>query len=118
MPTINNDNNFENKQLNLEKKNNLDERKLQISKFINQIKEKMKSMEEGVWVVDRFEGDFAICENRENKEKREIRIEKLPENIKEGSVLRFKDGKYYLDLNEQEKIEKRIEEKMRDIWND
>lgn len=118
MPTINNDNNFENKQLNLEKKNNLDERKLQISEFINQIKEKVKNMGEGVWVVDRFEGDFAICENRENKEKRKIKIKKLPENIKEGSILRFKDGKYSLDLNEQEKIEKRIEEKMRDIWND
>ena len=73
---------------------------------------------EETWVIDRFEGDFAICENRENKKKREIKIEKLPENIKEGSVLRFKDGKYSLDLSQQKKIEKRIEEKMKDIWND
>lgn len=118
MPTINNDNNLENKQLDLEEKSILDERKLQISKFINQIKEKIKNMGEEIWVVDRFEGNFAICENRETKDKREVKIERLPENVKEGSVLRFKDGKYSLDLDEQKKIEKRIEEKMKNIWND
>ena len=118
MPTIDNDNNIENKTLNLEEKSIFDEKKLQISKFVNQIKEKMQTMEKEIWVIDRFEGDFAICENRENKEKRKVEIEKLPKSVKEGSVLKVEDGKYALDLEEQEKIEKRIEEKMKNIWND
>ena len=118
MPTINNDNNLENKKLELSQNSILDEKESQISKFINQIKERMKNIEKEIWVIDRFEGDFAICENRETKDKRKIKIENLPENIKEGSVLKFQNGKYSLDLDEQEKIEKRIEEKMRNIWND
>ena len=118
MPTINNDNNLENKQLDLEEKSILDERKLQISKFINQIKEKIKNMGEEIWVVDRFEGNFAICENRETKEIRKINLKELPENLKEGNVLKLQSNKYELDLEEQQNIEKRIAEKMKNIWND
>lgn len=120
MPTINNDNSkdLESQKLNLSKQSKLDELKLEMSKLLSQITKKMHKMEESIWVVDRFEENFAICENRRTKEKREIEIEKLPKSIKEGSVLKFKDNKYELDLEEEKNIEKRIEEKMKNIWND
>ena len=120
MPTINNENNkdLENQKLNLSKQSKLDELKLEMSKLLSHINKKTHKMEESIWVVDRFEENYAICENRRTKEKIEIEIEKLPQNIREGSVLKFKDNKYELDLEEEKNIEKQIEEKMKNIWND
>lgn len=118
MPTINDDNNFKNQNLDLEKKNELDEVRIEISKLASQILQKIKNMEEDIWVIDRFEKNLAVCENRKTKEKIEIEIEKLPKNVKEGSVLKVKDNKFEVDLEEEKNIEKRIQEKMKNIWND
>lgn len=67
-------------------------------------------------VIDRIEGKIAICQNLENKEMIEINIEKLPKEIKEGNVLIFENGKYEIDIIEEEKRRKRIEEKMKNLW--
>ncbi len=37
-------------------------------------------------IIDRFEGDYAVCE-REDKTMMDIERSKLPEGVKEGSVL-------------------------------
>lgn len=137
MPTINNDDNLEkqnisnlefknsnynetNDEKNLEnKKDSIHEIKQELSSLLNLINKKMQTTdEESFWVIDRFEENFAICENRETKEIRKININELPEDIKEGSVLKFKSNKYELDLEEEKKIEERISEKMKNIWND
>ena len=47
----------------------------------------------------------------------EIEISKLPEDIKEGSVLKYENGEYKIDIEEQKNIEERIKGKMRNIWN-
>jgi hypothetical protein len=67
-------------------------------------------------VVDRIENNVAICENRETGKIQEIPLEKLPKGICDGTVLTEKNGKYEVNLEKQEKIENRIEEKMKDIW--
>ena len=83
MPTIDD----ENKELNVIEENDISERYIQINKFIDQIKSRMKNMsnetitESEILVIDRFEDNLAICENRETKEKVEIDIYKLPNNI-------------------------------------
>ena len=69
-------------------------------------------------VVDRFEENYAICENRKSKKKMEIDISNLPEGTKEGTVLRLCRGKLYIDARLQSKIEERIKSKMNDIWED
>ena len=53
--------------------------------------------------VDRFEGNFAVCENRETGEIINIPLSELPENCKSGSILKFENGKYILDLEETKK---------------
>lgn len=62
--------------------------------------------------IDRFEGDFAICENRETGEFINIPIKNLPENAKAGSILKFENGKYIVDLestqNEQKEIKNMV----------
>lgn len=45
-----------------------------------------------------------------------IHINQLPDGIKEGSVIRYFDGKYELDIEEQKNIEDRIAEKMDSLW--
>lgn len=67
-------------------------------------------------VIDRIEGEIAVCENRSNGVMINIQLKKLPENVKEGSVIKYFDGKYRLDSNEQKNIEDRIKDKMDSLW--
>lgn len=67
-------------------------------------------------VVDRIEGDIAVCENRSNGVMINIQLVKLPSNTKEGSVIKYFDGKYRLDSDEQKNIEDRIKDKMDSLW--
>lgn len=125
MPIINNNENLnmqnENSNSNDLIKNQLSFKdvKHELRNLIDLINKRMKTMDEGsLWVVDRFEENFAICENRETKEIRKINLKELPENIKEGNILKLQSNKYELDLENQQNIEKRIAEKMKNIWND
>lgn len=61
--------------------------------------------------IDRFEGNFAVCENRQTGEIINIPIENLPENAKPGSILKFENNKYILDL-ETTKTEQEIVQNM------
>ena len=70
------------------------------------------------YVIDRFEGNYAVCENRETQEMKNINIYELPENIKEGDVLRYENGEYFLDCDLKQTIEERIKEKTQNIFED
>mgnify|MGYP002515780980 CR=1 FL=1 len=50
--------------------------------------------------VDRIENMIAVCE-REDMTLIRIPLAALPNNVKEGSVLRFENGAYSLDANEE-----------------
>ena len=90
--------------------------RFQVDEFIKEIIGRLKKMEEEL-VIDRFEGNIAICENRKTGEIKEILKEELDEELKEGNIIKYENGKYVLDKEKQEEIEKRIKEKMDDIWN-
>lgn len=72
---------------------------------------------EEILVVDRIEDDIVVCENRSNGIMINIQLAKLPSEIKEGTIIKYFDGKYRLDLEEQENIENRIKDKMDDLWD-
>ena len=84
-----------------------------IQSFLKQIAERLEKMEE-VLVVDRIEGDIAICENRKTKKMQNICVADLPRNVEEGNVLKWQNGKYEIDTSKE--IENRIEQKMKDVW--
>lgn len=84
-----------------------------IQSFLKQIAERLEKMEE-VLVVDRIEGDIAVCENRKTKKIQNINIADLPQNVEEGTALKWQNGKYEIDTSK--KIENRIEQKMKDVW--
>jgi len=90
-------------------------KKIEITTFIEEISERLKQMEEEL-VIDRFEGEVAICEDRKTGEKKEIRKELLEEGMKEGSVIKKENGKYVQMKQRQEEIEDRINQKMKQIW--
>lgn len=92
--------------------------KINIENFMKEIESRFKNMqEEKEYTIDRFEGDLAVCEDRETKEMINIKRKDLPEDSREGSILKLKNGKFELDLEEEEKVEKRIKEKMDNLWN-
>lgn len=63
---------------------------------------------ETTFSVDRFEGDFAVCENRKTGEMINIPRESLPENVKEGSILKYENGKYILDIESTKKEQEEV----------
>ena len=101
--TIKNDKN----EVNIEDKN--------ISKDEIALAKKLDAIEE--FSIDRFEGDIVVLENRKNGNKINIDKNKLPEGIKEGSIVKRINGKYIFDNQETLTEAKRIKNKMNDLWN-
>lgn len=66
-------------------------------------------------VIDRFEGDYAVCE-KDNREMIDIKRDSLPKEAKEGDVLDIEGDKIIIDLKETEKRKKDIEELTKDLW--
>lgn len=101
-----------NKDINIERnKNNVVQNWLQ--EFLQQLSERLEKMEE-ILVIDRIEGNTAVCENRKTGKIENLNISKLPKNIKEGTILEWKNGNYEIDNSGE--IEKRINQKMKDVW--
>ena len=69
------------------------------------------------FVVDRIEGNYAVCENLETREMIDISVEYLPENVNTGMCLKFENGILVQDCIEEEERRKRIEEKRKRLWN-
>ncbi|HOO25516.1 MAG TPA: DUF3006 domain-containing protein [Clostridiales bacterium] len=68
--------------------------------------------------VDRFEGDFAVCE-KEDRSILSLPISSLPKGTVEGSVLiLFKNGCLALDKNEEKIRRKNIEDLYKKIFKD
>lgn len=93
-----------------------DEKMNFIQDFINKIKNKLES--EKILVIDRFEGNFVICENRHTQKMESIELEKIPNQAKEGDVLKFINNKYELDYDEKNEIKNRINEKMKNLFEE
>lgn len=69
-------------------------------------------------VIDRFEGEYAVCESEDQKYFA-IETAELPEGAKEGCVLVVsEEGELFLDLEETERRRQRIAEKQRGIFGE
>lgn len=69
------------------------------------------------YAVDRIDENIATIENIINKEKKEVSLELLPKNVKEGSIITLEGGTYILNSNEEEARRKIIEEKLNRLKN-
>lgn len=69
-------------------------------------------------VIDRFEGEYAICEDTDQS-RFAVETAELPQGAKEGCVLAIsEDGEISLDLDETERRRQRIAEKQRGVFGE
>lgn len=68
------------------------------------------------YIVDRFEGNYAICED-ENNISVNIKRNNLPMETKEGDCLIMKDdGNFYIDLETKERRMQNISKKLDNLF--
>ena len=78
--------------------------------FINNFLETLSNFMEEKYVIDRFEGDLAVCENSQTREMINIPKEDLPMNVQEGmSIKKTKRGFEIDTLNCSVCIKKALE---------
>lgn len=68
-------------------------------------------------VIDRFEGDFAICE-KEDRSMLNVKRSKLPVNIKEGDVLIIDGDTIKIDSAETAKKRGITDKLVENLWNE
>lgn len=64
------------------------------------------------YAVDRIENNIVVLENINNNSIKEVSIDKLPNNIKEGAILKYYNKTYTIDTNEENIRRKRIQDKL------
>lgn len=67
------------------------------------------------YVIDRFEGGYAVCE-AENKEMINIDRKDIPSEAKEGDVLVQQGNEICLDADESKRRKENIQRLMDDLW--
>lgn len=90
-------------------------KKIDINEFINEIRERLEKMEEEI-VIDRFENNIAVCEDRKTGRIIEIPRKNIEKDAKEGDIIKNIEGIYKKDIKKQEEVESRIKEKMDKLW--
>lgn len=67
-------------------------------------------------IIDRFEGDYAVCE-RDDKSLINIERHNLPPDAKEGDYLiENEDGSYYVDIEATENRKQQIRRKLDSLF--
>ena len=90
--------------------------KVDVGAFIKELTERLEMMEKQL-VVDRFEENIAVCEDRDTGKTYNIELKNLPQDVREGDIIKLENGKYVKDEKEKEEISDRINEKMNNLWN-
>lgn len=84
-----------------------------IDNFIDELKkylavsdsmEKLSKVPEStLFTLDRYESDYAVCENRSTGEMFDIPRLMVDPYARDGDILKLENGKYRIDYNENEK---------------
>ena len=64
------------------------------------------------YAVDSIVDDIAVLEELETKEKKEVSLEMLPEEIQEGNILVYQDNEYYINREYEATRRETLEEKL------
>ena len=68
-----------------------------------------------MYIVDRFEGEFAICEDS-NKQMHPIKKTELPSGVKEGDCIRYLEHGYVIDVEATKERRDRIRKLMSSLF--
>lgn len=69
------------------------------------------------FIIDRFEGEFAVCE-KEDRNMVNIKRKDIPKNAREGDVIFLKNDTFHIDVEATRKRREEIEELSKDLWNE
>lgn len=86
-----------------------------IDNFINELRSYLERSSSSMYTLDRFEGDFAVLEDRNTKKMIDVPSSKLPSNAREGDILNFSNGSYTIDHEETKAVSDRIRQKMNNL---
>lgn len=92
----------------INKKNNSDDFSSELNNYIKKTN--------SIFSIDRFEGKFAVCENLETGEFVNIPKSELPQDCTEGSILKFENGKYHLDVEKTQKEQQEIKNLVNNLF--
>jgi hypothetical protein len=67
-------------------------------------------------IIDRFEGEFAVCEVSDEERMINLPLKDLPEGAKPGDVLKISDGGITIDNEETADRKKRINNLLDSLW--
>jgi len=67
-------------------------------------------------IIDRFEGEYAVCE-KEDRTMLDIKRINIPTRAKEGDVLNICQDKITIDVEETAKRKAAIEKLSKDLWS-
>lgn len=65
-------------------------------------------------IIDRFEGEYAVCEKRDSKEFLNLERNLFPSHAKEGDLVEYSDGK--IQILDNTALVKRIQDRMKRLW--
>lgn len=88
-------------------------RNIEIADFTKQLESRLK-MEQ--YTIDRFEGDFAVCEEEKTGKMVNIRKTDIPAEAKEGSIIVKENNQYKVDNEKTNQVAERIKKKMDNLW--
>lgn len=91
--------------MNLEIENNNSNNNINSCKFSKELNNYLKNT---YYSIDRFEGDFAICENLSNNKIINIKKDLLPPNAKEGDIIKYENNQYIIDIEKTTKKQEEI----------
>lgn len=66
--------------------------------------------------IDRFEDDYAVCENLITGEFINIKKDLLPSNAKEGSILKFENNQYIIDTEKTKIAQEEIKQLVNNLF--
>lgn len=66
-------------------------------------------------IIDRFEGDYAICET-DSGDMIHLEINQLPSQIQEGDILIIDEDSIRIDQEKTSERRKKIQDLMDDLW--
>ncbi len=94
---------------------NRGQNEIDVTEFQRELTNKLEEMESR-FTIDRFEGDVVVLENRDTGEMLNVNKKDIPQDAKEGTILKLNKDKYEIDIEEQRIVEDRIKNKMKNLW--
>lgn len=95
-----------------------DKEKVGINNFLKSFVHELKKFlnKSPSFVIDRFEGDIAVCENQNDGKMIDISINLISDKATEGMTIKFEKDKYVIDYQNCILTRKSIVDKLKQSW--